>query len=558
MEYTLDLWECVIDDNGEGIDFISLVDEPAMESNFIALSKHKQNTAKDIIEKGNSITKDDNLLKLFACDKQILTGVVAIPNKKIYRKDPDGYEFCVFFSECTIEKMRDKFMQGNKNASINVHHAYSVSNHFVTEIWIVEDPMCDKALALGLDVPKGTLMASVKVDDNALWQNEIKTGNLRGFSLEGFFTQNLRQSGSQIPQPPQQVIEVQPQPETIIVYPTDSIPSNIGVQLSNNINNSIATKNMSTQNSDEEKKETKMTETVINKVHEFLKSMFEKQASTLVQLSGNKKQANPQHFVSNGQLITIFEDGQIGTVDKSTKLFKLFSDGLYVNPAGEKIMVIGGIAYAEDEVPKPEILMEAGDTTIAELEAKGTPVKEKEEVAMKAKAEIVTPDGLELEVEPNEPEVLKDLKTTKEGFDIYISADGWVTNLKGDAIVDGTYVLSDDSVLEVLNGKLVKETLPKNPKGAVDMAQVEKDKVAMSARIAELEAQLKNLQSTSLTTHQLLDKMSKQMDTVTLAKTPNLQSENAGMTPQLSPEDEMRKGLRQQLQKNSKQKQVTA
>jgi hypothetical protein len=533
MEYTLDLWECVIDDNGEGIDFISLVDEPAMESNFIALSKHKQNTAKEIIEKGNSITKDDNLVKLFACDKQILTGVVAIPNKKIYRKDPDGYEFCVFFSECTIEKMRDKFMQGNKNASINVHHAYSVSNHFVTEIWIVEDPMCDKALALGLDVPKGTLMASVKVDDNALWQNEIKTGNLRGFSLEGFFTQNLRQSGSPIPQP-----------ETIIVYPTDSIPSNIGVQLSNNINNSIATKNMSTQNSDEEKKETKMTETVINKVHEFLKSMFEKQASTLVQLSGNKKIAKPQHFVSNGQLITIFEDGQIGTVDKSTKQFKLFSDGVYENINGERIVVISGIAYTEGEEPKEPVM-----ETLPDVNIQPEPIVE-------VKADIITPDGTSIEIEPASIDVHKDMKTTIDGFDIYISPDGVVTNLHGGAIKDGTYILSDESTIEILNGRLVKSLIPESPNGIMDMTNEER--MAMIARIAELEAQLKNLQSTSLTTHQLLDKMSKQMDTVTLAKTPNLQSENAGMTPQLSPEDEMRKGLRQQLHKNSKQKQVTA
>lgn len=283
----LPLYECVIsDDLTEGIEFISIVDTPAMESNFIALENHTPTP-----------------VKLFTVAKQILTGVVAIPNKQIYRKDSDGFEYNIKFTEKDIEKMRNTFMKGNKNANINLNHADSVSNLYVIEMWIVENPEIDKAKALGLNVPKGTLMASVKVDNDEFWKNEIESNKLKGFSLEGFFTQNL--------------IKMQNQ--------------KLNMENQNNV--------------------------VVNEqVNEkgfiaLLKDFFKTQTKQIIELSSKKqKVAKSQRFAFKGQVYEVFDDGEIRQVDKKTKEFKFIADGEYTGIDGEVIKVIDGIAYEPDGV----------------------------------------------------------------------------------------------------------------------------------------------------------------------------------------------------------------
>jgi hypothetical protein len=261
------------------------VDTPAMESNFIALENHTPTP-----------------VKLFTIAKQILTGVVAIPNKQIYRKDSDGYEYNIIFSEKTIEKMRDTFMRGNKNANINLNHADSVSNHYVTEMWIVENPEMDKAKALGLNVPKGALMASVKVDNNDVWNNEIESGNLRGFSLEGFFTQNL--------------IKMQNQ--------------KLNMENQNNVvNEQVNEKGLIA----------------------LIKDLFKSQSKQIIELSSKKqKVAKSQRFAFKGQVYEIFQDGEMRQLDTKSKEFKFIADGEYVGADGEVIKVIDGIAYEPDGV----------------------------------------------------------------------------------------------------------------------------------------------------------------------------------------------------------------
>lgn len=76
-------------------------------------------------------------------------------------------------------------------------HAKPLNGNYLTELWIVEDPRNDKANALGFSsLPKGTLMCSYKINDKAYWDSEVMTGNVKGFSLEGFFSQELAMSKS--------------------------------------------------------------------------------------------------------------------------------------------------------------------------------------------------------------------------------------------------------------------------------------------------------------------------------------------------------------------------
>lgn len=157
-----------------GIYAISFVDFPANEQNFVALNKHKQIKL--------------NLNK----QKQILTGVVLIPDQLIYRRDAKLGEYYIKFSATDIEKIALKMMRTGLALQNTTHqHESELKGNYLTELWIVQDPKRDKSVALGLgEYPKGTLLASYKVEDAKYWRDEVLTGNVKGFSLEGFFNFN--------------------------------------------------------------------------------------------------------------------------------------------------------------------------------------------------------------------------------------------------------------------------------------------------------------------------------------------------------------------------------
>lgn len=157
-----------------GIYAISFVDFPANEQNFLALKRATQVKL--------------NLNK----QKQVLTGVVLIPDQLIYRNDTKLGEYYIKFSASDIEKIAQKMMQTGLALSNTTHqHESGLEGNYLTELWIVEDPKSDKSVALGLgEYPKGTLLASYKVTDAKYWRNEVLTGNVKGFSLEGYFNFN--------------------------------------------------------------------------------------------------------------------------------------------------------------------------------------------------------------------------------------------------------------------------------------------------------------------------------------------------------------------------------
>lgn len=172
------IYECKVDESLNdvtGIYAISFVEFPAVEVDFVALSKQKVLLNKD--------TK-----------KQILTGVVLKPNQLIYRLDEQNQPYYIQFSEVEIEKISHKMMKAGLALQHTTHqHESELKGNYLTELWIVTNPENDKSNALGFKVlPKGTLMASYKVTDKNYWENEVMTGKVKGFSLEGFFNQELK------------------------------------------------------------------------------------------------------------------------------------------------------------------------------------------------------------------------------------------------------------------------------------------------------------------------------------------------------------------------------
>ena len=162
--------ELVLDDQqlANGIDAISIVESPAIESNFIALSKHK-------IE-----------FKTLDLEKRILLGPALIPNKPIYRNQ-DGEEFYVYFSKSTIEKASQLYLKRGNQAKATLEHQINLAGLTLVESWIKVDMEKDKSAAYGLNDVVGTWYVAMKVDNDEIWTEYVKTGRVKGFSIEGFF-----------------------------------------------------------------------------------------------------------------------------------------------------------------------------------------------------------------------------------------------------------------------------------------------------------------------------------------------------------------------------------
>ena len=167
-------------ENEDGVFAISLVDRPAIQEHFIALSEHK-------IE-----------LKVVDEDKRILVGLALVPNKKIYR-NVNGKEFNVFFSEQTIEKTNELFMRNLNLNSITSQHETKVSGVSVIESWIVEDEKNDKSNLYNLNAPKGSWAVKMKVYNDEEW-NKVKLGEYKGFSIEGIYQGLDKLQASEQPQ----------------------------------------------------------------------------------------------------------------------------------------------------------------------------------------------------------------------------------------------------------------------------------------------------------------------------------------------------------------------
>jgi len=155
--------------NSKGVFAISLVHSPATEEFFVAMSKQ------------------DKLVTLAKVDeeKRILMGLVLQPNQLIYRVDEDGNEFEMFFSEETIRDFSQNFFQSGFQLNSKLEHDTPISGVTFTESWLVADPKKDKSAAFGLEYPEGSWLVSMKVDNDDIWNNYIKTGELRGFSIDG-------------------------------------------------------------------------------------------------------------------------------------------------------------------------------------------------------------------------------------------------------------------------------------------------------------------------------------------------------------------------------------
>jgi len=171
----MNIVEYKLDDVNDMVDAMGLVDYPAIEKNWKAFSNTKVNLTKS----------------RFDADQRIITGPAMIPNKLIYRFNQEtNEEFYCFFKSDTIRKAANDYLKFNRQANSTLQHEVEIEDTYIFESWLVENSDNDKANELGYDVPIGTWMISMKVDNDEIWA-KVKSGEIKGFSIEGYFTEKM-------------------------------------------------------------------------------------------------------------------------------------------------------------------------------------------------------------------------------------------------------------------------------------------------------------------------------------------------------------------------------
>lgn len=159
-----------IDEDSE-VTAISLVETPAIMSDFIALAK--QAPKQVCLEKE---------------DRHLVLGAILIPERPIYRYDEDMGEYYITFTKEVISKLAYQYMRNKLTDAVTLDHKTDANNITLVESWVRETEN-DKSVAYGLDAPIGSWIGMMKVNDEETWER-IKSGELNGFSVEAFCNLN--------------------------------------------------------------------------------------------------------------------------------------------------------------------------------------------------------------------------------------------------------------------------------------------------------------------------------------------------------------------------------
>jgi len=155
----------------KGVYGISLVENPAMEGTFIALAKKEETIQFKTVDE----------------EKRIVAGLVLEPNKDIYRNQ-DGEEFNIRFDAETIKELCYHFTINNYNSNSTIEHENKIDGVTFVENWLVRDEKMDTSIALGFNAKKDSWVSVSKIDDDAVWNDYVKTGKVKGFSIDALLS----------------------------------------------------------------------------------------------------------------------------------------------------------------------------------------------------------------------------------------------------------------------------------------------------------------------------------------------------------------------------------
>lgn len=165
------VYNATMSDEECGMLKISLVDDPAVMSNFLAFDNDKKVLMYSIESE----------------EKRLVFGVVMRCDFPIYRYDSKHGEFYIMYSADTIREMAEKYLVENRQNDVNTMHEEGSD---VKDVDMVQYFIKDSAKGvnpIGFEnISDGSLFAEFHVNNDDVW-NAIKDGTYKGFSLEGIF-----------------------------------------------------------------------------------------------------------------------------------------------------------------------------------------------------------------------------------------------------------------------------------------------------------------------------------------------------------------------------------
>jgi hypothetical protein len=173
----LPLYKMFIADDIEGeeeVDFVALVESPAIQRNFLAFAEHSED---EVTNKLTFAVQDE--------DQRIVSGPLMIADLPIYRRDEDG-EYYVMFTGEQIKKIVQRFFKKGYQAKVNIEHGKKAEGVYMFESYIIDRDRGVNPPTGFEDVADGSWFGSFKVENEKLW-NEVKAGTFKGFSVEGLF-----------------------------------------------------------------------------------------------------------------------------------------------------------------------------------------------------------------------------------------------------------------------------------------------------------------------------------------------------------------------------------
>jgi hypothetical protein len=168
------LYELQIEDDMDEVFAISLVENPAIESDFIHFGKQKEEIKFAQVDK----------------DQHMLIGAILIPDKHIMRVDAEGDPYMVYFTKQTVKNLAQNYLAKKYVSNATLEHESKIKGVTLVESWI-KDGQLDKSNNYGLNLPKGTWVGMFKITDPKIWNDYVKTGKVQGFSIEGLFSHKL-------------------------------------------------------------------------------------------------------------------------------------------------------------------------------------------------------------------------------------------------------------------------------------------------------------------------------------------------------------------------------
>lgn len=175
IDKNLPIYELTVDEVDEGVNFVALVDVPAIEKPFMAFAKAPSVEFKKVAQAKYKFSETG--------ERRVLTGPLMIPNTPIFRSDSKG-EYYVIFSKETIRKIVQKyFKQGNQH-NVNANHSHELDGVFMFESYLT-DASRGILPPMGYEgTPDGSWFGSFKVENDEIWANREA---FKGFSVEGLF-----------------------------------------------------------------------------------------------------------------------------------------------------------------------------------------------------------------------------------------------------------------------------------------------------------------------------------------------------------------------------------